>query len=77
MEEEDALALAPDVDVEIARGVARGVVEPELLLAPEALLLLLALLVSLALLVPSAFFLPLPFWELFGLDILAVCVGRG
>ena len=58
----------------VARGVARGVVEPELLLPPEMLLLSDFLLLAGEVL-SSAFFLPLPFWELFGLDILAVCVG--
>lgn len=75
MEEEEAFALAPSVDVEGVRGVARGVVEPKLLLSPEVLLLLPEVLLLSALLVSSAFFLPLPFLGLFGLDIFAVCVG--
>lgn len=67
VEGEEALALAPGVDVEVARGVARGVVEP-------VLLLLLEVLPPLFLELPasSAFFLPLYFLELLGLAIVAV-----
>jgi hypothetical protein len=57
------------VDGGLARGVARGVVEPDLLLLPESLLLL-------DLLVLSALSLPLMLSEVFGVDIRAGCMGR-
>jgi hypothetical protein len=56
----------PGVDVGLARGVARGVVEPELLLSPELLFLS-------DLLLWSAFFLPFELWGVLGVDIFAVC----
>ena len=55
-------------------GMARGVVEPELLLSPELLLLSDFLLLSGELL-SSAFFLPLELSGVLGLDIVAVCMG--
>lgn len=56
----------------VARGVARGVVEPELLLPPEMLLLSDFLLLAGEVL-SSAFFLPLELSGVLGGDIVAVC----
>lgn len=71
MEEE---TLVPEGDVMMKRGMARGVVEPELLLSPELLLLSDFLLLSGELLL-SAFFLPLELSGVLGLDIVAVSTG--
>lgn len=67
-------ALVPRGDVMMKRGMARGVVEPELLLSPELLLLSDFLLLSGELL-SSAFFLPLELSGVLGLDMIADCTG--
>jgi hypothetical protein len=59
----------------VARGVAQGVVEPELLLSPELLLLSLFLLLSGELL-SSAFCLPLELSGVLRVDIFAICTGE-